>query len=173
LRSGAAFCCYHADRLKDPVYWRIAIHTRLSPVEAETALRRLVGPKRARWDRAPQDPRPFTGRVSEGTFEFRRIVIGRNDFRPVITGRIDATDGGTIVHATVRTKVIVALTMTLWMAAAVVSAVTGIPRALAEGNLRDVVLLSLFFALGAALIGTGYVPEARRAVKLMRQSLET
>jgi hypothetical protein len=154
------------------MYWRLRIDTRLSPAEAEAALRRLVGPTRARWDPAPQDPRPFTGRVSEGTFEFRRIVIGRNDFRPIISGRIDASNGGSVVRATLRTQVMVASAMTIWMAAAVIAAVTRIPKALAEGNPRDVVIVSLFFALAAALIGTGYVPEARQAARLMRQSLE-
>ena len=154
------------------MYWRVSIHTRLTPEEAEAALGRLVGRERARSDPGPPDPRPFTGRVSMGTFEFRRIVIGRNDFRPIISGRIDASQGGAVVRATLRTTVLVAIVETLWIAAAIILAVTRIPPALADGNVRDLVLVSLFLALPAALVGTGYVPEVRMTTRLMRQALQ-
>jgi hypothetical protein len=70
-----------------------------------------------------------------------------------------------------RTSVPVVIVMTIWLAAAVVGATVGVSSWLETRDSRG--LLGLFLPVfGCVLILGGFIPEKRKAVKLLRDALD-
>jgi hypothetical protein len=149
------------------MYSRFAIHTRLSPVDAQHVLEGLVSGH----DFAMA--KPFDGRVENGTFKFRRAITGRNDFRPIISGRIIQAEGGAVVLGTMRLHLLVAAFMTFWMAVTITGAVLALDKFVA-GSAPAGVLSALFLPLfGATLVAAGFYPERRKAMRLLGDALQS
>jgi hypothetical protein len=157
----------------EAMYSRISIRTRLTPAEAEHVLERLVHPPGPRGPQPPQpDPRPFVGRVDADAFTFQPVVRGRNNFRPVITGRIVADGGGALVTMTLRLAIAVAVVMIMWIAMAIFAVTQQLPKEIHEGHALHAVLLTLFPLFGILLMVVGFFPEQRKSVRLLKDALD-
>ena len=159
--SGAA----HGGQDVTTMYSRFNVQTRLSIVEAEGTLSRLV-----------DEPggilasRPFAGRIENGTFKFHRIITGRNSFLPIVTGRIVQGESGAVVRGATRLHYAVAAFMTIWMGMAITAVVDTLPKYIAESDTWRAVGVSLFPVFGIVLIAIGYYPERRRALRILEDA---
>ncbi len=157
------------------MFSRFSIQTRLSSVEAEEILRRLVRPNVSFFKPDPTtiDARPFVGRVGEGSFKFHRVITGRNSFLPITSGHIVQAEGGAVVRGQMRLAVAVAVVMTLWMGMTVTAAVKELPKEIAEHNITEAISLAFFPLFGAVLIAVGYYPERRKVLRLLSDAFFT
>jgi len=157
------------------MFSRFTIQTRLSSVEAEEVLRRMIRPRRA--FRTPDSPaadsRPFEGRIENGSFTFRRVITGRNSFMPIVTGRVTQAEGGAVVHGRMRVAVSVALVMAVWTGGAITVAVQEVLRDIRDHNLFAAVAVSFLPIFGVLLIGLGFYPERNKALRLLTDALES
>jgi hypothetical protein len=148
------------------MYSRFSIQTRLSTIEAEETLARLIASRRP--DASPT--KPFVGRIESGTFKFHRVFIGRNSFIPIISGRIVEGEGGAVVQGAMRLHWAIAVCMTVWMSMAIVAVVA----TLRKGTLHSdtfAVLSAVFFPLfGIVVMSIGYFPERRKAMRLLEDA---
>jgi LytS/YehU family sensor histidine kinase len=144
------------------LYSRFSIQTRLSTADAEATLARLVGSRR---DGSPATP--FVGRVSGGTFKFHRLFIGRNDFIPIVSGRIVQGEGGAVVRGTMRLHLAVAAFEIgmIWLAVSV--AVLVLRNGAANLDAIAVVFALAFPLFAIFLMSIAYFPERRRAMRLL------
>lgn len=151
------------------MYSRFTIQTRLSPVDAQRVLDGLVRPKVLFFNPDPPTPdlRPFVGTVEGGSFKFHRVISGRNNFLPMIVGRVMQGEGGAAIQGHMRLAISVAVVMTIWMGAFLTAAFIEVPRAVAAHNIFAACAIALFAVFGAVLIGIGYYPEKHEAMRLL------
>jgi hypothetical protein len=57
---------------------------------------------------------PYEGEITGDQFHINRVIGYRNSFLPKISGRIEATDNGSIVHVSMRLNVFALVFMCLW-----------------------------------------------------------
>jgi len=143
------------------MYSRFRIQTRLSTVEAEDALARLVDARRG------SAAKPFVGRVEGGAFTFHRAFIGRNSFMPIVSGRIVEGEGGAVLQGTMRLQwaVAVFVVFSVWMG--IVAAVSMLLKSRAGSDTTAVFFAVLFPVFVIILMLVGYFPERRKAMRLM------
>jgi len=149
------------------MYSTFGIQTRLSVADAEDVLARLVEVSDDRFT-----TKPFSGRVGNGTFTFRRVIRRLNDFLTRITGRIVQGEGGAVVRGSVRAHPSVAIVMTVWTAMAIIAVVNLMPRLLAESNPAGALGILVFPLFGVGLAAVGYYPERREALRLLSEAFQ-
>lgn len=59
--------------------------------------------------------KPYEGEVNGNQFRINRVIGYRNSFLPKISGRIEVSDNGSIVHILMRPNVLVLAFMTMWL----------------------------------------------------------
>jgi hypothetical protein len=112
-------------------------------------------------NRVPPE-RPFRGTVQEGRFKFMRIIWYKNSFLPVIFVQIHpGTFGGTIVRIRMRLNFVATAFMLVWFG------MGSWPLFRASA---DRLLLGMQ-TFGVLLVLSGFVPEARKAGRLIREAL--
>lgn len=142
------------------MYSRFSIQTRLSTIEAEDTLARLVDSRRG-------STKPFVGCVEGGSFKFHRVFIGRNSFIPIISGRIAEGEGGAVVQGTMRLHWAVAVFMTGCICLAITVAVGALRGSFADSDTFAVVSALVFPLFAIFLMSIGYFPERRKAMRLL------
>lgn len=58
---------------------------------------------------------PYEGEITGDQFRINRVIGYRNSFLPKISGRIEATEKGSIVHVVMRLNAFALIFMSLWM----------------------------------------------------------
>lgn len=154
------------------MYSRFSIETRLSSVDAEAVLNNLVRPPQPRFAADPPDARPFTGSVADGAFKFQPVFKGRNGFLPVVVGGVAQGEGGAVVRGYTRLPIAAAVFITIWTIVTVFGAASGLPKYWRKGDLTGVIGLGLLPVFAAVLIGAGYYPERRKAMRLLSDALQ-
>ena len=156
------------------MFSRFSIQTRLSTVEAEAILGRLVRPRAGWFDLGHQtsDTRPFVGRIEHGSFKFSRVITGRNSFLPIVIGRVMQAEGGAVVRGHMRMALVVIVFMTFWIGMALSAAIHEVPRRLHAHDLPSAFLVACFPLLGAVLVGFGYYPERRKALRMLTEAFQ-
>jgi len=104
------------------MYSRCSFQTALSPQEALLRLSRVVGQPQSRWQAieagpARQQRQPFVGIIDGERFRIRRTIDYRNNFLPVISGRIEPDAAGSRIDIVVKLKPAIAAVMILWLSA--------------------------------------------------------
>ena len=158
-------------------YWRFEIPTALPP---DAVAQRLLGLARPTPDRTfrfadafrrrPADAKPFIGIVVQDHFYFYRDIRYRNSFLPRLIGRFGPGEGGgTRVRVTASMHPLIIVFMTMWLVFSGKFAVD----ALASGNLGgpNGWIAPTMFVFGLLLPVTGFVPEALKARRLLREAL--
>jgi hypothetical protein len=118
------------------------------------------------------DP-PFIGQVDGSQFRVRRDIWYRNDFRPIVTGRVTSVPAGVRIRLSMFLQPAVAVFMLVWFAAFGLAAAAGAlnflttPKDAHTGLLAPVAML----IVGAVLVGAGFFPEALKARQLLEQAL--
>jgi hypothetical protein len=107
---------------------------------------------------------PFIGNVEGDRFRVRRDVWYRNDFRPVITGRVTSVPGGVRIHVTMFLQPAVAVFMFIWFLGFGLVA-----RFSAQSGSLSPVAMLLF---GGFLVGGGFFPEALKARRILEEVLK-
>ena len=162
-------------------FYRCELATNLTAESAIARIKAAVGPepsfrqfRRGRGQDSAARP-PFIGTVEGSDFRFRRDIWYRNDFRPIVTGRVTSAPAGVRIRVTMFLRPAVAVFMFIWFAGfglvAASSALTFLktPRGTQPGLLSPVAML-LF---GVVLVGVGFVPEAVKTRRLLEQMLAT
>ena len=165
---------------------RFAIETHYSREELNRRVAALVVPKR-KWDEtlsdamdrpfrrsgSPKPPDRFEGTLTAEGFRGTRVIRYRNSFLPVIQGGfITRMDGGTDIQVSMRLHWLTLLFMLAWLLFVGFAAVDPVRRFL-EGNsvvASDLITLSMFL-FGIALTLVGFWPEARKAKRLLLETL--
>lgn len=160
------------------MYSRCTLHTQRSASDALQRLSRIVGPDRSAWKRVEAGfastgdvGPPFVGRITGDRFQIRRALSYRNNFLPIVVGRITAEPDGSRIDLVVRVRAAVGVTMLLWLVATLLAASAAVWHWRQGGDWRD--LLALFLPIfGGVLILVGFVPEKRRALGLLAAALD-
>ena len=159
------------------MYSRCRLQTSLSVEEALLRLSRIVGPPRSRWQAIQAigtvrtgEP-PFVGILTGERFRIRRAVNYRNNFLPVISGRIEPDAAGSRITVVVKVKPPVAVVMSLWLIAMSFGAAVGVWRSVQTGEARGLAALLLPF-FGFALVGLAFVPEKRQDLQLLEETFD-
>jgi hypothetical protein len=116
---------------------------------------------------------PFIGKIEGGQFRVRRDIWYRNDFRPVITGRVMSGPTGVRIRVTMFLQPAVAVFMLIWFcgfALAGLSVWTSPSTSRCTQTALAPVAMLIF---GGVLVGGGFFPEALKARTLLEQALAT
>ena len=160
-------------------FYRCELATNLTAESAIARIKAAVGPEpsfrqfRRGLGRDSAARPPFIGTIEGSDFRFRRDIWYRNDFRPIVTGRVRSGPSGVRIRVTMFLRPAVAIFMFIWFAGfglvAASSALTFLrtPRGAHPGLLSPVAML-LF---GAVLVGVGFFPEAVKTRRLLEQTL--
>jgi hypothetical protein len=100
------------------------------------------------------------------------MIDYRNHFLPVISGRIEPDAAGSRIDIVVKVKPPVAVVMILWLGAVSLGAAAGLWQSVQTGEAKGLaaLLLPLF---GVALVAIAFVPEKRKALKLLAETFDT
>ena len=158
------------------MYSRCSLRTALSPQEALLRLSRIVGPPPPRWQAieagAARQPRePFVGIIDGERFRIRRAIDYRNNFLPVISGRIAPDATGSRIDIVVKLKPAVAAVMILWLSAMSFGAAAGVWQSVQTGEAKGLAALLLPF-FGFVLVAIAFVPEKRKALTLLAETFD-
>lgn len=137
---------------------RIVIESPLSPEEVAANLSEVVAKPRGFLFEGPTE-KTYRGRVSTESFEVSRVLGYQNSFAPMIRGRIEPDDVGSLVEIRLALRPLVALFSVFWMALALLGTV------LSRGA---AVFLPIVFIVMLTL-AFGY--EARRSERFFRARL--
>src|SRR5262245_968497 len=105
-------------------FYRCELAAHLTEESAIARIQAVVGPEPSfrQWfqralgrDSAARPP--FIGKVEGACFRFRRDIWYRNDFRPIVTGRVTSVPTGVRIHVTMFLQPAVAVLMSIWFAA--------------------------------------------------------
>jgi hypothetical protein len=132
----------------------------------QEAVEPLAPPRRAPTDRA------FEGVVDGDSFRIRRIVRGRNSFRPELHGRIEATPtGGARVVVCFRLHPLVMVFMAAWLAILFNLVLIAVKEAVATGERQFLWHTGAMFTLGLLMPLIFFPPEARKAARFLEEVL--
>lgn len=153
-------------------FWSTEIQTMLPPDEVARRLRRLLRAKEGFWkslinsfDRSTEKP-PFRGEVLDRTFTIERAIGYKNSFLPVVRGRIDQQmDGGSTVRLRMTLSVFATAFIMIWFGGLTWAYFTSTNGA----EFSTMVFWMMLAAM--AMILVGFVPEARKAERLIRNAL--
>jgi hypothetical protein len=159
------------------MYSRQTIETRLSVTQALERLARVIRPPHSRWEAVEaglsweeEAVPPFVGRIDGNHFIIRRVIRYRNSFRPLISGRVAPVVSGSRIDIVLRLTAPVALVMGVWLAMAFAAAAAGVWHSLRTSEARGLLALA-FPVFGCGLVTLGFIPEKRKAIKLLTDAL--
>jgi hypothetical protein len=158
------------------MYSRCSFRTALSPQEALLRLSRIVGPPQSRWQAIEAGParqlrEPFVGIIDGERFRIRRVIDYRNNFLPVISGKIAPDRTGSRVDIVVKLKPAVAVAMILWLGAMSFAAAAAVWQSVQIGEVKGLAAL-LLPIFGFVLVAIAFVPEKRKALKLLAETFD-
>ncbi len=139
---------------------RVQFTSVLAPEEARARLHEVVAaPTIDIFARRPEQS--YRGRVGVEQFEIRRVLGIRNAFAPIIRGRISQADRGSQIDVQMTVYPAFMVLFVLLMCALLVST---------SESKRETALL---LALGVVITALGFMPEARRSERFLRELLES
>jgi len=118
--------------------------------------------------RAESGGRPFLGAVRGHAFRLRRDVKGRNSFLPMIWGSVQGGPAGTEVSVTMFVHPLVAAFVLFWLSAVGFGAWGTLLKEQVSCN--SLAGLGMFVAGIAVTLG-GFIPEARKARRLLEEAV--
>ena len=111
----------------------------------------------------------FAGTRDDASFKVMRLIRYRNSFLPVVRGRLVQGGMGTDIRLVMMLHPFVATFMLLWCGGLTL----GVARGLAEGDLPWLAVGPLLICLfGIVVTAIGFFPEAAKAKRLIRESLQ-
>jgi hypothetical protein len=114
------------------------------------------------WRAARNSGRPFQGRLEHHRFRLMRNINHRNSFLPVVRGRIDQEPGGSRVSVILYMDPFVAIFMLGWLAVVGHSAWPPTSERFLSAGM---------FLAGLGITLAGFIPEARKARRLLETAL--
>jgi hypothetical protein len=170
---------------------RFSDETRLSKETAGKRLAALLEPRaspddvhgyedffRRPWTHSQNDP-PFTGWVEDDDFQLQpqRVAWYSRSYRPVVVGRIEATEHGSVIEAVVRPPMPTIVIMSVWLTVALLMVpvvLVGLVYAFASWDwkelLEGVANVSVLMA-GVAFAAVSFIPEQRKTIRLLKIAL--
>lgn len=148
--------------------------TIVSPLTADEVLGRLsdaTGP--APSSLFERNTRPFTGAIRGDSFDVMRTSRGRNSFRPLIRGRVEATTNGTRLHGTMRLHEAVVAIMAVFIVVPVLVFLRLVTDSVRSGHMNEAapIALAVVLFMLAMMLG-GFALESRRALGDLAAILE-
>jgi hypothetical protein len=150
-------------------FYRFQLQVPLPPDVAQDRIQTITGKPLPYWDSfgtgwlsGRKSGQPFQGRLKHHRFRLMRNIDHRNSFLPLIRGRIDQEPGGSRVSVILYLDPFVAIFMLGWLILVGRSAwpPTG-ERFMPAG----------MFLFGLGIILAGFIPEARKARRLLEAAL--
>lgn len=120
----------------------------------------------------------FTGEVNPSGFKIVREVTGRiylkNDFRPVILGKIRVERGQTVIDIKMRLHLFVQIFLAVWFGGVGVYFLSGLLTVFTKGENGVSMLLGAvgFFVFGQVLARIGFYFSARYTRKILEELLK-
>lgn len=160
-------------------YEKFVIKTHLAP---DIILKRLDGATETgiRWGFFWQEHKPYRGKITGYEFKISRWNSYRNDFRPIIKGRINPELGGSGVYVTMSMDLSVIVFMCLWLGFFLLISLASIGQVLAifQSGFSLERLVSIAFPLGFLLFGylltiVSFKIEAIQSRKFLNNLLES
>ena len=149
--------------MRFPPQRSFTIETALPPSEVHARLRAGVEP--IKWPRLSPSAVPFEGVVDGMRFDIRRIVRGRNSFRPRVRGTIEPTESGTRLVGTMRLHDLVATFVMMWVAITGLATIMLLFGAFQRGAFEPALLIAPgALAFVAAMTFGAFRSESRRAL---------
>lgn len=149
-------------------YRRFVMETTSTPRAAERLLSAVVSS-----DASPTGRHEWLGTVSGGGFEIKRRIDYRNTFLPVIEGQFLPAPVGARVAVTMRMHPSAVAFISVWLGITTLFsacwAFAGAPAMFASGHVAEAILSLLMPLFGVQMVARGFVPEARRAERFMRE----
>lgn len=157
-------------------FYRLRLHTRLSPADAMQRLASLVRgspsfgetlSKAFSFGGVP-DHQYFIGQAQGDRFSIHRNIGYRNSFLPKIKGRICSEFPGSLIEVTMHLNAFTALFMAFWLGVVGFVALTAVSR----GLTLNAAIPAGMFVFGILLLTVGFFPEAIKARNKLKSLLE-
>lgn len=129
-----------------------------------------VAPETDGWFSRSRSDRPFKGWTVGQEFELTRVIHYRNSFLPTISGTVEAASRGSRVSGTMSIHPAVLVFMAVWITFVGAATVGLVRQSFASGDLSPALLVPFgMLAFGLALPLIGFIPEARRATRILTE----
>jgi hypothetical protein len=159
------------------MYSRYTLETRLPMTQVLERLARVIRPRRSRWEALEaglsweqESEPPFVGRIDGDRFIIRRIIRYRNSFLPLISGHVAPVASGSRIDIVLRLRAPVAVVMVVWLTMAFAAAAAGLWHTIRTSDARGLIAV-VFPLFGCGLVAVGFIPEKRRAIKILTDAL--
>jgi hypothetical protein len=158
------------------MYSRQTLETGLTVSEVLDRLATIIRPRHSFWEAVEaglsweQKSRPFVGKIDGHRFTIRRAIQYRNSFLPRIAGHVAPVGSGSRIDIVLRLSTPVGLFMAVWLAGAFAAAVAGVWQSIRTST-TDGLLLLAFPLFGCGFVAGGFIPEKRKAIKLLTAAL--
>jgi hypothetical protein len=150
-------------------FYRFQLQVPLPPDVAQDRIQAITGKPLSywksfgtRWRTARNSGRPFQGRLEHHRFRLMRNIDRRNSFLPLVRGRIDEEPGGSRVSVILHIDPFVAIFMLCWL---ILVGRDAWPPA------GERFLPAGMFLFGIGIVLAGFLPEARKARRLLEAAL--
>jgi len=110
----------------------------------------------------------FQGWIRDQAFKIERVIFYRNSFLPTVRGSVSAQDTGTRVQLRMTLHPFVAVFLACWFGGVTSVFIMTIWSG-QQGLAIPVLFLLLMLGGGGALTALGFVPEAKKAERLLRR----
>lgn len=115
----------------------------------------------------------FIGQVNPFDFRICPRIIGRNSFRPILTGSILQKEEGTIIEITLQMHSFTCVLMSIWIGMLCFFLVCGIPVVFAGGQEGIILILTMlgFLIFSQTLMRCSFYGLAGKALKRLKELL--
>jgi hypothetical protein len=148
-------------------YDKLCIVTSFSPAEVQDRLQLEVKEQEGFSFKnlfSTSSDKYFSGYVTNGNFEFKRIITYRNSFLPIIKGQIRSWPNGTIVYVKMGLHPAVAVFMCIWLGGVGAACISILISGMLYNDFTPAMLIPFgMFAFGYALTMGGYLAERNKA----------
>jgi hypothetical protein len=115
----------------------------------------------------------YEGSITNDSFDMRRIIGYKNSFLPKISGTVEDTSGGSLVHVKMRLQVFVLIFMIVWMTLVGIAALVCTIVLLASGKFNPFLLIPIgMFLFGYALSMGAFKYESGSTKEDLKQFFE-
>lgn len=115
----------------------------------------------------------YEGWITNDSFDMRRIIGYKNSFLPRISGTVEDTSGGSLIHVKMRLQVFVLIFMIVWMSLAGLAAVICTMVLIKSTVFEPFLLIPIgMFVFGYALSMGAFKYESRRTKEDLKHFFE-
>lgn len=123
-------------------YQRLTLVSALPPKDLMERLRASTGEWAASWSLVNQ-PKTYTGSVSEDHFKIQRQISYRNSFNPQLIGRVHVHGNLTTIELTLRLHPFVSMFMGVWCGGLLLFVIGDLGSAIRTGDMHPTLLIPM------------------------------